>query len=186
VLLGPDPAGRRGLFGGDRAAEVVYEDDIWVGYRHFATKGVKTAFPFGFGLTYTQFRYSDLRLSSREFGSGITASVTITNAGGAAGREVAQLYLAAPGKSMAKPALELRGFAKTKSLKPGESETLTFTITPRDLASFDEASSSWMAEAGTYTVKIGASSEDIRQTATFQQAREVKVATVSGPVGAVR
>jgi beta-glucosidase len=183
VQLGPDP-NAKGIFASvDRAAEISYEDDIWVGYRHFATKGVKTAFPFGFGLTYTQFRYSDLKLSSREFGSGITASVTITNAGGAAGRDVAQLYLSAPGKSMAKPSLELRGFAKTRSLKPGESETLTFTITPRDLASFDEASSSWMAEAGTYTVKIGASSEDIRQTATFQQAREVKVATVSGPAG---
>ena len=70
VLEGPDPnATARGPFGaGDRAAEVVYEDDIWVGYRHYATKGVKTAYPFGFGLSYTRFRYSDLKLSSAEFG----------------------------------------------------------------------------------------------------------------------
>ena len=143
------------------------QDDICVGYRHFATKGVKTAFPFGFGLSYTQFRYSDLKLSGAEFGGELKATVTVTNTGSAAGREVVQLYLSAPGKALPKPALELRGFAKTKTLKPGESETLSFTLTARDLASFDEASSSWLAEAGTYTVKIGASSEDIRQTATF-------------------
>jgi beta-glucosidase len=181
VLEGPDPnATARGPFGaGDRAAEVVYEDDIWVGYRHYATKGVKTAYPFGFGLSYTRFRYSDLKLSSGEFGGELTASVTVTNAGTAPGREVVQLYLSAPGKVAPKPALELRGFAKTKALKPGESQTLSFTLTARDLASFDEASSSWLAEAGTYTVKIGASSEDIRQTATFVKARAEKVASVS-------
>jgi beta-glucosidase len=181
VLEGPDPnATARGPFGGgDRAAEVVYEDDIWVGYRHYATKGVKTAYPFGFGLSYTRFRYSDLKLSSAELGRELTASVTVTNAGDATGREVVQLYLSAPGKVAPKPALELRAFAKTKALKPGESQTLSFTLTARDLASFDEASSSWLAEAGTYTVKVGASSEDIRQTATFGKAREEKVATVS-------
>ena len=81
---------------------------------------------------------------------------------------------------MPKPAIELRGFAKTKTLEPGESQTLTFTLTPRDLASFDEASSSWVAEAGTYTVKIGASSEDIRQSATFTKAAEEKVAAITG------
>ena len=185
VLEGADPnaTSARGPFGGgDRAAEVVYEDDFWVGYRHYATKGVKTAYPFGFGLSYTTFRYSDLKLSSGEFGGELTASVTVTNAGSAAGREVAQLYLSAPGKVAPKPALELRGFAKTKTLKPGESETVSFTLTARDLASFDEASSSWLAEAGTYTVKVGASSEDIRQEATFVKARGEKVATVSTSV----
>jgi beta-glucosidase len=80
---------------------------------------------------------------------------------------------------MPKPAIELRGFAKTKVLAPGESQTLTFTITPRDLASFHEASSSWVAEAGTYTVKVGASSADIRQSATFTKAAEERIATVS-------
>ena len=121
VLLGPDP-NARGLFAGDRAAEVTYEDDIWVGYRHFATKGVKTAYPFGFGLTYTQFEYADLKLSRTEFTGELTASVTIKNTGGAAGREVVQLYLSAPGKALPKPALELRAFAKTKLLQPGESQ----------------------------------------------------------------
>ena len=106
-------------------------------------------------------------------------TVTVTNTGSAAGREVVQLYVSAPGKTLPKPALELRGFAKTKTLKPGESETLSFNLTARDLASFDEASSSWRVEAGTYTVKIGASSEDVRLTASFTKARDEKVASVT-------
>ncbi|HSD26804.1 MAG TPA: glycoside hydrolase family 3 C-terminal domain-containing protein [Vicinamibacteria bacterium] len=188
VLEGPDPnAVARGPFGrGDRAAEVVYEDDIWVGYRHYATRGVKTAYPFGFGLSYTQFRYSDLKLSGAELQKELTASVTVTNTGKAAGREIVQLYITAPGKAVPKPALELRGFAKTKTLKPGESETVSFALTPRDLASFDEPSSSWLAESGTYTAKVGASSEDVRQTATFVKPREEKVATVSTSMGPAR
>ena len=182
TLLGPDPNGR-GLLAGDRAAEVSYDDDIWVGYRHFATKGVKPAYAFGFGLSYTQFDYTDLKLGSSEFGGTMTVAVKVTNAGKAEGREVVQLYLSAPGKAVPKPALELRGFAKTKTLKPGESETVSFSLTGRDLASFDAASSSWLAEAGTYTVKVGASSADIRQTATFVKAKEEKIATVSTPIG---
>jgi beta-glucosidase len=179
TILGPDPAARANMFVSDREAEVEYLDDIWVGYRHYATKGVTVAYPFGFGLSYTTFAYTDLKLSATEFGTGLTAAVSIKNTGKSPGREVVQLYLSAPGKSMPKPSIELRGFAKTKVLAPGESQTLTFTIAPRDLASFDEASSSWVAEAGTYTVRIGASSEDIRQTATFTKAKEEKVATVA-------
>jgi beta-glucosidase len=183
TILGPDPAVRANIFAGDREAEVEYLDDIWVGYRHYATKGVKVAYPFGFGLSYTTFAYADLKLSATEFRTGLTAAVSIKNTGKSSGREVVQLYLSAPGKSMPKPSIELRGFAKTKVLAPGESQTLTFTITPRGLASFDEVSSSWVAEAGTYTVKVGASSADIRQTATFTKAKEEKVATVSGATG---
>ena len=166
TLVGPDPSAR-GPLAGDRAAEVAYEDDIWVGYRHFATRGVTTAYPFGFGLSYAQFRYSDLKLSASAFANDMTVSVKITNTGRAAGREIAQLYLSAPGKAMPKPAIELKAFAKTRLLQPGESQVLGFTLAPRDLASFDPASSSWRAEAGTYTAKVGASSADIRQTATF-------------------
>jgi beta-glucosidase len=177
TILGPDPNNRSPL-SGDRAAEVKYEDDIWVGYRHFATKGMKTAYPFGFGLSYTTFQYSDLKLSATEFSKELVVSVAVKNVGSAPGREVVQVYLAAPGKTMPKPALELRAFAKTKTLKAGEVETLTFTLLPRDLASFDAPSSSWLAEAGSYAVKIGASSEDIRLTATFSKAKAEKVASV--------
>jgi beta-glucosidase len=183
VAADPAAAGRGGAFGrGDRDAEITYEDDIWVGYRHYASKGVKVAYPFGFGLSYTSFVYSGLKLSGSEFGTGLTATVTVKNTGKVAGREVVQLYLSAPGKAMPKPAIELKGFAKTKTLAPGESQTMTFSLTPRDLASFDEASSSWVAEAGSYSVKVGASSEDIRQTAAFTKAKAETVGKVSGPV----
>jgi beta-glucosidase len=165
---------------------VAYEDDVFVGYRHYASKGVRVAYPFGFGLSYSTFGYSGLKLSAREFGKGLTAAVTIKNTGKAAGREVVQLYVSAPGKSMPKPAIELKGFAKTKTLAPGESQTLIFQLLPRDLASFDEASSSWQVEAGPYTVKIGASSEDIRQTAGFTKATAEKVGAVSVSVTAAR
>jgi beta-glucosidase len=181
TLLGPDPEEGRGFMRGDRAAEVVYEDGIWVGYRHFATKGEEVAYPFGHGLSYTTFEYGDATLAEED--GTVSVSVPVENSGTVDGREVVQLYLSAPGKSVPKPAIELRAFAKTKTLKPGESETLTFTLEPRDLASFDEASSSWVAEAGTYTVKIGASSADIRRTATFTRDQEEKVESVSGPVG---
>jgi beta-glucosidase len=102
VLEGPDPnATARGPFGrGDRAAEVVYEDDIWVGYRQYATKGVKTAYPFGFGLSYTRFDYSDLKLSRADFEKELNASVTVTNTGKAVGQDVVQLYLTAPARSL--------------------------------------------------------------------------------------
>jgi beta-glucosidase len=183
VLQGPDPNARGIFANADRAAEVAYEDDIWVGYRHFATRGAEVAYPFGFGLSYTEFAYGDLELSSSELEGELTASATITNTGAAAGREVVQLYLSAPGQAAPKPALELKGFAKTRTLDPGDSQTLSFSLTARDLASFDAPSSSWRAETGTYTVKIGASSADIRQTATFTRAGEETVATVSTAVG---
>ncbi len=175
VLEGPDPTAQQGPFRGDRAAEVEYADGVFVGYRHFATKGVKTAYPFGFGLSYTRFDYAGLKLGSADFRGELTAAVTVRNAGSTPGREVVQLYVSAPGKALPKPVLELRGFAKTRTLKPGESETLAFTLTARDLASFDAASSSWRVEAGTYAVKLGASSEDIRQTAAFTKAAEERL-----------
>jgi len=180
TLLGPDPEAR-GFMRGDRDAEVEYEDDIWVGYRHFATKGVKVAYPFGFGRSYTRFEYGNLKLEDGGPGGEVTASLEITNSGTVAGREVVQLYLSAPGKSTPKPAVELKAFAKTKTLKPGESETVSFSLSARDLASFDETASAWVTEAGTYTLRAGASSADIRGTATFTRASAATVARVSTP-----
>ncbi len=179
TLLGPDPNARGILGMGDRAAEVSYDDDIFVGYRHFASRSVKTSFPFGYGLSYTTFGYKNLVTSGKTFGSGFTASVTVTNTGKVAGREVVQLYVAAPATSMPKPAMELKGFAKTRLLAPGESQTLTFALSPGDLASFDQAASAWVADAGTYTVRIGASSEDIRLSGTFTKAATETIAKVS-------
>jgi beta-glucosidase len=162
-------------------AEVTYEDGIYVGYRYYETFKVKPSYEFGFGKSYTNFTYNNIKLSSPKFNGSITVTVEVKNTGAIAGKEVAELYLSAPATKLDKPVIELKGFAKTKLLQPGESQTLSFNIDSRRLASFDTASSSWIAEAGKYEVKIGASSEDIRQTASFSLAKDltVKKETVS-------
>jgi beta-glucosidase len=174
----PEPSDEGGgmmAFMRPRDSEVTYEEGIYVGYRYYNTFKVPVSYEFGYGLSYTTFEYSDLRLSSKRFGKSITATVTIKNTGEIAGKEVVELYLSAPAVSFDKPESELKGFAKTKLLQPGESQTLTFTLDEMSLASFDAASSSWIADAGTYTVKIGASSKDIRQTATFDLRKNLTV-----------
>jgi len=163
----PEKATPGGMFGPRVPAEVTYQEGIYVGYRYYSTFHVKPAYEFGFGLSYTSFSYSDLKLSSSTFTGTLTATVTVTNIGNFAGKEVVELYLSAPATKLDKPVEELRAFGKTGLLKPGESQTLSFLLTPADLASFDTPSSSWVAEGGQYTVKIGASSADIKQTATF-------------------
>jgi len=158
-----------------RDSEVTYEEGIYVGYRYYNTFNVPVSYEFGYGLSYTTFEYSGLKLSSRRFGKSITATVTVKNTGNVAGKEVVELYLAAPAVRLDKPESELKGFAKTKLLQPGESQTLTFVLDNWSLASFDPVSSSWISDAGTYTVKIGASSKDIRQTATFSLGKNITV-----------
>jgi beta-glucosidase len=171
VLEGPDP-NNRSFMSGDRAAEVLYREGIWIGYRHFVSKNVQAAYPFGYGLSYTQFTYEKAELDSKTFKNRMTAKVTVKNTGKTAGKEAVQLYISAPAKSMEKPKYELRAFAKTRLLEPGESETLAFVLVPEDLASFDAARSCWTAEPGRYTVLFGASSEDIRKTVSFKLAGE--------------
>jgi beta-glucosidase len=156
-----------------RPSEVIYEDGIYVGYRYYNTCNVKPAYEFGYGLSYTDFSYGNLKLSSSNFLNKITATITITNKGSAAGKEVAELYISAPSQKLDKPSEELKGFTKTRLLKPGESQTVTFTINASDLASFDTNSSSWIAEAGKYTVKVGSSSINFNSSATFNLAKEI-------------
>ena len=154
---------------------VKYEEGIYVGYRYYNTNNVKTSYEFGYGLSYTHFKYSDIILSSSEFADKVNVSVKVTNTGDVPGKEVVELYLSAPKGEVDKPAEELKAYAKTKVLNPRESETVTLTLNPKDLASFDEAQSTWVADAGEYTVKIGASSLDIRQTASFNLAETIDV-----------
>jgi len=162
-----------------KPAEVVYEEGIYVGYRYYHTFNVKPAYEFGYGLSYTSFKYSPVTLSTADFKGKITATVTITNNGKVAGKEVVQLYISAPGKTLNKPAEELKGFAKTRLLKAGESETISLIINARDLASYDTKAASWIAEPGTYTIKIGASSENIKAKADFTVANEIVVEKLS-------
>ena len=139
-----------------------HDEDIYVGYRFFDSFNKDVAYPFGFGLSYTTFDYS--KPTVKVNGDHITVSVNIKNSGKVAGKEIAQVYVAAPKGTIEKPQHELKGFAKTRELKPGESQTLTIQMAKRDLASFDEANSRWLTEAGQYVFEIGASCRDIRAT----------------------
>ncbi|MCR5240217.1 MAG: glycoside hydrolase family 3 C-terminal domain-containing protein [Prevotella sp.] len=138
-----------------------HEEDIYVGYRYFDTFNREVAYPFGFGLSYTTFEMSKPAVKAKG-NSAVEVSVTVKNTGAVAGKEVAQVYVTAPKGRLEKPAQELKAFAKTRELQPGESQTLTMTIPARDLASFDEAGSQWLTEAGTYIFRIGFSSRDIK------------------------
>jgi beta-glucosidase len=169
----PMPEGQKASPMMGKPSEVTYEEGIYVGYRYYNTFDVKTAYPFGYGLSYTNFKYSDLKLSSKTFNGTITATITITNNGDVAGKEVAELYVSAPQKGLPKPEEELKAFAKTKLLQPKESQTINLTLTAKDLASFNTAKLSWIAEAGTYEVKVGASSTDIKKTKKFDLAKNI-------------
>jgi beta-glucosidase len=156
-------------------SEVTHEEGIYVGYRYYNTFGVEPAYPFGYGLSYTEFTYSDLQLSAPEFEGELTVTATVTNSGDTPGREVVQLYLSAPDGTLEKPERELRAFAKTALLEPGASETVSFTLSGRDLASFDTDRADWVAEPGTYGVKIAASAADTRLEGSFDLAEELVV-----------
>ena len=163
-----------GMFGFGRAPRQLrkdvdytnYEEGIYVGYRYFTTAGKEVAYPFGFGLSYTTFSYG--KPVVKAVADGFEASVTVTNTGSVAGREVVELYVSAPAGGLEKPACELKAFGKTRELKPGESQTLTFKVDNYSLASFNEAASAWEAPAGTYKVAFGASVADIRATGSYQ------------------
>ena len=142
-----------------------YEEDIYVGYRYFDSFEVPVSYPFGFGLSYTTFEYSDAKIAQKNDIYDVT--VTVKNTGKFEGKEVVELYISAPdNKAANKPVKELKAYAKTKLLKPGESETLTLSITAPELASFDEAASAWVVAEGEYQFLIGASSQDIKATLT--------------------
>jgi beta-glucosidase len=149
--------------------EVHYAEGIYVGYRHFDKDGIKPLFPFGYGMSYSTFRYSNLRLSEATLSpdGSLTASVDITNTGHRAGEEVAELYIHDPRPRIDKPVRELKGFAKV-ALMPGETKTVEIKVTPCDLAYFDVPGEQWKADPGAYEIEIGASSRDIRQKAAVQ------------------
>ena len=155
-----------------------YKEGIYVGYRYYETFDKPVAYEFGYGLSYTNFEYSNIKLNSNTFNSKITISVSVKNTGKVAGKEVVQLYLSAPRTQIDKPAQELKGFAKTKLLKPGESQQLTFELGARSLASFWSGISAWVADKGDYEILIGASSKDIRLKAKFNLAEQIVVEKV--------
>lgn len=136
-----------------------YKDGINVGYRHYCSKQKPVAYPFGYGLSYTKFKYGSPSVTVDAFGN-IKVSLEVKNIGSMAGKEVVQVYVSAPGKDMGKPERELKAFLKSRCLEPSESQKITVTIPYADLASFNEAESQWQVEEGDYKVLVAKNASD--------------------------
>lgn len=147
---------------------VYYGEGLFVGYRYYEKKDIAPLFPFGFGLSYTTFNYSNLHLSSAQIGPDDTLSVMVdvTNTGQRAGKEAVQLYIRDVASSLQRPNKELKSFAKVQ-LAPGETKMVTLIIARDALAYYDDLAHLWVAEAGEFTALVGSSSQDIRAAATF-------------------
>ena len=144
-----------------------YDEGIWVGYRCFDHFNRPVSYPFGYGLSYTTFEYSNASIKPE--GNGFAVTVEVKNTGSAAGKEVVELYVSAPSNAtLEKPVKELRAFAKTNLLKPGESQTVTLSFNASELASFDEKQSAWTVDAGKYNAIVAASAADIKATLPFE------------------
>lgn len=152
-----------------------YNEGIYVGYRYYDTFKVPTSYEFGFGLSYTNFEYSNIKTSSNIFTDSISVTITVKNTGKFLGKEIVQLYVSAPKSRIDKPLKELKGFAKTNLLKPGESQQITFRLDAKLLASFWSGESSWIADKGQYDVLVGSSSKDIRLKTSFNLTSDIKV-----------
>ena len=151
----------------------VYEEDIWVGYRYFDTFGKKVDFPFGYGLSYTEFEWSDARIEKKGRDA-VKVSIVVTNRGKCAGKDVVQIYSTAPQiKGFEVPAHELRAYGKTPLLRPGESVRMEWTISYKDLASFHEDSMSWITPAGTYRLSFGSSVAEMKESLEFAIAKDI-------------
>ncbi len=136
-----------------------YEDGIYVGYRHYTTKKIPVAYPFGYGLSYTTFKYGSPKVTTDGQGN-ITVTVDVKNTGHLAGKEVVQVYVSAPGKDMDKPERELKGFSKTRKLQPGESQTVKIEIPYSSLSSFNENDNQWQVEEGEYRIMVAQNAAD--------------------------
>jgi beta-glucosidase len=156
--LGQTPAHLLGNYHG-KERPLFYEEDILVGYRWFDAKNMQPAFPFGHGLSYTSFTYSDLEVNSNPYN--ISVSFQLQNSGNLTGAETAQLYISAPGKEVLRPPLELKGFEKTE-LIPRMKKKITIILNKKDLAWYNENIHDWQIEKGVYKINIGSSSRDIR------------------------
>ena len=154
---------------GDQFWQTHYSEGVYVGYRWYATKEIPVQFPFGHGLSYTTFEYTNAKAAkpSMTANGTLKVSVDVANTGDCDGAEVVQLYIADPESSIDRPAKELKGFEKVW-LKAGEKKTVTFEIDAEDLSYFDADKHEWVAEPGEFQALLGSSSEDVRSTVSFQ------------------
>jgi len=151
------------------AAYARYEEDVMVGYRYFDAEKIKTLYPFGYGLSYTTFAYSDMNVTTADNKS-VAVALKVKNTGKVPGREVVQLYVSKPAvEGLLMPAKELVAFAKTQELQPGEEATIRLSVAPEYLTYYDETQNAWVMTPGQYNLIVAASAEDIR----LQQAVEL-------------
>jgi beta-glucosidase len=170
--LSDSPAHALGTYPGTNGT-LFYKEGLLVGYRWFDAKKIEPAFPFGYGLSYTTFKYSHLKLVPADKTNEIvTAQFEIKNTGKVAGAEVAQLYVHENNPSVMRPEKELKGFKKI-FLKPGEKQTVTLPLNQRAFAFYDPAKAGWVAEAGDYQIEIGSSSRDLRLKEGFHLGKTV-------------
>ena len=166
------PFGRESLKQTRNLGYTIYEEDIWVGYRYFDTFGKEVDFPFGFGLSYTSFEWSDARLEKKGRDA-VKISICVKNVGDRPGKDVVQIYSTAPRiEGFETPTLELRAYGKTPLLQPGESVKMEWTIAYDDLASFHEDTMSWITQAGEHILSFGASSAEMKDSLNFTLSRE--------------
>ena len=160
----------------------IYAEGIFVGYRWYDARKMPLLFPFGYGLSYTTFEYSDLRVSSKAFKDtdGVEVSLTVKNTGSLEGKEIVQLYVSDKTGIEVRPEKELKGFEKV-SLKAGESKTVTFKLDKRSFAFWNTDIGDWYAASGRYEIKLGASSRDIRLTTEVDVTSSIKKAFTITP-----
>lgn len=140
-----------------------YEEGIYVGYRWFDKSGIQVSYPFGYGLSYTTFEFGVPTVIKE--GDKIIVRTNVKNTGSMPGKEVVQLYVSAPGKTLDKPVKELRAFAKTPVIAVGDTADVSLEFCVNDLSSWNEATSSWEFESGDYTIMLGSSCTDIHTSA---------------------
>ena len=139
-----------------------YEEGIYVGYRHFDKANLEVSYPFGYGLSYTDFEYKNMEITLAN--DTINVTLTVQNSGDQAGKEVVQIYVSKANSGIDRPNQELKAFAKTRNLEPGEAEEIMISIPVSELSYWDEDNSGWALEKGLYSIKSGSSSRDIRLT----------------------
>lgn len=147
-----------------------YEEDIYVGYRYYDTFKKEVSYPFGFGMSFTTFRYGKALVE--ETNQGFKVQVEVKNTGKFAGKEIVQVYASSPVNPAGQPEKQLIAFAKTKNLGPGESQVLTMTFSQKDLAWYDDSRTAWVLNAGKYDIKCASSSRDIRSSTTIKIVKE--------------